>query len=112
MRARAKQLRRAMTLSEQRIWNWLRNRTFDDCKFRRQVPVGPYVLDFYSPAFELANELDGAHHETQWNSEYDSARTSFLHARGIEVVRITNEQLAKDSWTVEEIIRYAISLRG
>jgi very-short-patch-repair endonuclease len=41
MRRRAKQLRRAMTANERRIWNWLRDRTFDGFKFRRQVPVGP-----------------------------------------------------------------------
>ena len=109
MRDRAKELRRAMTVSEQRLWNWLRNRTFDGFKFRRQVPVGPYVLDFYCPALKLAIEVDGRYHETPWGAEYDDARATYLDGRGIRVVRVTNQLLAKDSWLVEEIIGDALS---
>jgi very-short-patch-repair endonuclease len=111
MRSRAKDLRRAMTVSEQRLWNWLRNRTFDGAKFRRQVPVGPYVLDFYCPAVRLAIEVDGAQHQSVWMFGYDDERTAFLRSRGIEIVRIANEQLAKDSRTVEDIIHEAIAQR-
>jgi very-short-patch-repair endonuclease len=111
MRGRARELRRTLTVSEQRLWNWLRNRTLDGCKFRRQVPVGPYVLDFYSPALKLAIEVDGQQHGTLWMSDYDSARTTYLRARNIDVVRIDNALLARDSWMVEDIIRDAIAQR-
>ncbi|MFL6248143.1 MAG: endonuclease domain-containing protein [Thermoanaerobaculia bacterium] len=54
-------------------------------------PVGPYILDFYCAELELAIELDGPQHNTLHMSDYDSARTVFLHERGIEVLRIPNE---------------------
>jgi very-short-patch-repair endonuclease len=111
MRNRAKELRRAMTVSERRLWNWLRNRTFEGFKFRRQVPVGPYVLNFYCPALKVAIEVDGAHHQSFWMAEYDGARSSYLDTRGIRVVRIANDLLAKDSWLVEQIIRDVLARR-
>ena len=112
MRDRARQLRRTATVSEQRLWNWLRNRTFDGCKFRRQVAIGFYVIDFYCAKLKLAVEVDGHHHETADMSDYDSARSLFLRSRGIEVVRITNELLARDSWTAEEVLHAAITTRA
>jgi len=111
MRSRAKALRRAMTLSERRLWNWLRNRTFGGFKFRRQVPVGPYVVDFYCPALKLAIESDGRQHEADWMADYDGARTAYLQRHGIEVIRVPNVLLARDSWMVEDIIHAAITRR-
>jgi very-short-patch-repair endonuclease len=112
MRDRARQLRRTATVSEQRLWNWLRNRTFDRFKFRRQVAIGTYVVDFYCAQLKLAVEVDGHHHETAEMSDYDSERSLFLRSRGIEVVRITNELLARDSWTAEDVIHAAIATRA
>jgi very-short-patch-repair endonuclease len=100
-----------MTVSEQRLWNWLRNRTFGGFKFRRQVPVGRYVLDFYCPALKLGIEVDGQHHETAWMAAYDGGRASYLRSRGIDIVRIANKLLAQHSWVVEEIIQQAIATR-
>src|SRR5437016_4832048 len=79
MRERAKALRKSLTVSEQRLWNWLRNRSFSGYKFRRQVPIDRYVVDFYCAELRLAIEVDGHHHETQWNDAYDTQRT--LHLR-------------------------------
>jgi very-short-patch-repair endonuclease len=111
MRGRARQLRRSATVSEQRIWNWLRNRSFSGFKFRRQVPVARYVLDFYCPSLKLAIELDGHQHDMLGVAVYDDHRTTFLKSRGIEVVRIENELLAKDAAIVEAVIEYAIAQR-
>ena len=111
MRSRARQLRKSATVSEQRIWNWLRNRTFSGFKFRRQVPIGRYVVDFYCPALRLAIELDGKHHETAWMSEYDEERSMYLSSRGIDVVRIANELLARDSLLAEQVIEAALVRR-
>lgn len=98
-----------MTLSERRLWNWLRNRSFGRYKFRRQVPIGPYVLDFYCPALKLSIEVDGRQHEMDWMIDYDGARTTYLKREGIEVVRIPNALLARDSWMVEDIIQAAVT---
>jgi very-short-patch-repair endonuclease len=100
-----------MTVSEQRLWNWLRNRTFGGFKFRRQAPVGRYVLDFYCPALRLAIEVDGQHHETQGMAEYDGERSRYLQSQGIEVVRIANKLLASDSLMAEDILHHAIAKR-
>lgn len=100
-----------MTVSEQRLWNWLRNRTFGGFKFRRQAPLGRYVLDFYCPALKLAIEVDGQHHETSSMAGYDDERTRYLQSQGIEVVRIANKLLATDSLTAEQILQHAISTR-
>jgi len=112
MRSRARALRRTLTISERRLWNWLRNRTFGGFKFRRQEPVGRYVVDFYCAELKFVLEVDGAQHETEWMSEHDSERTLFLQSRGIEVMRITNEMIARDSLSAEEVIRSAIISRA
>ena len=100
-----------MTVSEQRLWNWLRNRTFGGFKFRRQAPIGRYVLDFYCPALKLAVEVDGQHHETPWMGEYDDERTCYLQSQGIEVVRIANKLLATDPLSAARILEHAIATR-
>jgi len=104
----AKAMRRSGTLAEQRIWSWLRGRRFSGYKFRRQYPIPPYILDFYCASLKLAIELDGEQHMTPWMNSYDSARTTYLQQRGIEVVRIPNVLLIRDALLVEEIIRSAI----
>jgi very-short-patch-repair endonuclease len=105
---RARELRKFSTLSEQRLWGWLRNRTFGNYKFRRQVPIGRYILDFYCPELRLAIEVDGRQHEEIQIAERDQDRTERLAQMGIRVVRIPNELLAKDSLMVEQQIRYWI----
>ena len=104
-------MRQSMTISERRLWNRLRDRTFDGIKFRRQVPMGRFVLDFYSPRLRLAIEVDGAHHESPDMLQYDDERTRWLAERGIRVVRVPNALLAKDSWIVEEQLHYWIEQR-
>jgi very-short-patch-repair endonuclease len=69
LRQRAKEMRRAPTRSENRLWSWLRDRRFDGYKFRRQYPIGRYVLDFYCAELKLAIEVDGRHHEEPWMSD-------------------------------------------
>jgi very-short-patch-repair endonuclease len=111
MRSRARELRRTATVSEQRLWNWLRKRTIGRFKFRRQVPIGRYVVDFYCAELRLVFEIDGHQHETAAVSETDNDRTLHLRARGIEVVRIANEVIAKDPLSVEVVIKAAIDAR-
>jgi len=105
----AREMRRAPTRAEDRLWSWLRDRRCVGYKFRRQSPVGPYILDFYCVELRLAIELDGAHHETAWMSEYDGVRTRYLMDLGIRVLRIPNELLIRDSLTVGEQILAAIA---
>ena len=90
------------------MWAWLRSRRFDGVKFRRQVPIGRYIVDFYSAEIEVAIELDGTHHRSPGMNDYDGQRTEYLHRRGIDVVRIPNELLVRDSQMAAEMIRAAV----
>src|SRR5438270_11370335 len=87
-------MRHEPTKAERKLWRWLRDRRFGDQKFRRQYPVGRYVLDFYCHALKLAIELDGSPHE--FRSEYDERRTAELRGYGITVVRFANDDLRAD----------------
>ena len=109
MRANARSMRRSGTRSEGRLRTWLRGRRFSGYKFRRQHPVGNYILDFYCAELRLAIELDGEQHEKAWMSDYDGARDLELSARGIEVLRIPNHFLMRDSRLVSDAIESAIA---
>ena len=92
--ALARALRRDATPAEQRLWFHLRGGQVNGFAFRRQHPVGPYVLDFYCATAKLAIELDGDRHGSQAGLAYDGARTRFLNKRGITVLRFPNHELS------------------
>jgi adenine-specific DNA-methyltransferase len=91
--ARCRKLRRTATQPESVMWSLLRNHRFKNAKFRRQHPVGNYILDFYCPEAQLAIELDGSGHLEECNVEYDQIRTEFLKSCGIRVVRFWNDEV-------------------
>jgi very-short-patch-repair endonuclease len=105
----ARDMRKSPTPYERRLWTWLRDHRFGEYKFRRQHPLGQYILDFYCVELKLAIEVDGKQHEEVWMADYEDARTRFLNRRGIEVLRIPNHLLAQNAPIVEEQIRYAIA---
>lgn len=90
------------------MWCWLRGRRFIGVKFRRQVPIGRYILDFYCAELRIAIELDGTHHRSPGMDEYDDRRSLDLRLRGIEVLRIPNELLIRDSQILCEMIHATI----
>jgi len=90
------------------MWSWLRNRRFIGYKFRRQVPIGHYIVDFYCAELKLVIELDGTHHRSPGTDEYDDRRTAYLRRRSLHMLRIPNEQLIRDSEIVVEMIQAAI----
>jgi very-short-patch-repair endonuclease len=104
-------MRKAPTRSEDRIWAWLRGRRFGGFKFRRQVPIGSYVVDFYCAELRLAIELDGTHHRAVWMKDAEWQRTQTIESLGISILRIPNEHLVRDSPLVEEMIQAAIDAR-
>ena len=89
--ANARDLRRAMTDVERRIWYFLRAGRFQRAKFRRQVPLGPYVVDFLCESTRLIVELDGGQHAERVS--HDLERTRWLEARGYRVVRFWNNEV-------------------
>ncbi len=95
--ARARQLRRNATDAESLLWQLLRNRQLDGWKFRRQHPVGPYILDFYCHEAGLAVELDGSQHAEPAQAGYDAERTQALETGGIRVLRFWNNEVLKNT---------------
>ena len=93
--AKARALRRMMSQPEARLWQVLRTRP-DGLEFRRQHPVGPYVLDFYCPSAKLAVEVDGEAHGMGENPARDSARDAWLSERGFRICRIPARHLYGD----------------
>jgi BirA family biotin operon repressor/biotin-[acetyl-CoA-carboxylase] ligase len=86
----ARSLRRATTPAERLLWQWLRNRAIHGLKFRRQVPLGPYIADFYCPSARLDIEVDGASHI---DAPGDAVRDAWMAEQGIGVMRIANRDV-------------------
>lgn len=84
----ARQLRRPLTPTERLLWQQLRDRHLDGLKFRRQHPVGPFVLDFYCEDLRLAIEVDGGVHSTEEQARRDAERQAVLEKMGIRFIRI------------------------
>jgi very-short-patch-repair endonuclease len=92
-RKQAREMRRIPTDAERKIWFLLRDRRLHGFKFRRQVPFGPYVLDFVCFQRKLVIEVDGGQHA---DSQADKVRDARLQARGFRVVRYWNTDVLKN----------------
>jgi very-short-patch-repair endonuclease len=106
--ASCRSLREKSTNPEERLWSFLRDRRLKNAKFRRQYPVGGYILDFYCHAARLAVELDGSGHLDEAQMEYDAVRTEKLGALGIELLRFWNDAILNDLETVLGVIWEAL----
>jgi len=85
--AHAREMRRAPTPAERKLWYGLRKHQLDGLKFRRQVPLGPYIADFYCPQARLVIEADGVSHI---DAPAGAARDAWMREHGIRVFRVTN----------------------
>jgi len=101
----AKGLRRGQTDAERKLWGILRDRRFAEFKFRRQVPLGPYIADFLSFEARLVVELDGSQHA---DSSHDALRDRWLHDDGYRVLRIWNNDLTLRRAAVLEAVWAAV----
>lgn len=91
LRTFAKQQRARMTKAEELFWEQVRGKRFQELKFKRQVPIGPYVVDFLRPSARLIVELDGQPHENAERRERDKERDTWLKAQGFTIVRFSND---------------------
>jgi len=87
---RARILRNEETEAERRLWGYLRDRRLAGFKFRRQVPIPPYIVDFACLSHGLVVEVDGVTHGDAHEVHYDERRTRFLQTRGFAVHRVGN----------------------
>jgi len=97
----AKKLRSNMTDAERRLWYRLRAHRFDGHKFKRQIPVGPYVVDFACLGRKVVIEVDGGQHA---DSRSDIARDTYLRDQGFQVLRFWNNDVLKNTEAVLEVI--------
>ena len=93
---RARQLRRDMTLPEIVLWQALRKLRLADLRFRRQHPIGPYILDFYCPSAHLALEVDGFAHDSVAQAQRDERRQEWLALHGVRALRIRASDVLTD----------------
>jgi very-short-patch-repair endonuclease len=88
---RARILRRDMTEAEKALWRILRSRQTEGCRFRRQIPIGPFIADFACREARLIIEIDGGQHDP--SSEQEASRTRFLERDGYRVLRFWNSEV-------------------
>jgi len=101
----AKELRRNMTPTEKRLWSALRRNQLDGFHFRRQQVIDGLIVDFYCHTAGLVVEVDGPIHDEQ--VEYDAERSRVLTARGLQVLRVRNEEVMQNLEDVLTRIRAA-----
>jgi len=104
---KARELRKNLTEAERTLWKYLRLRQFDGNKFRRQQPIGKYIVDFVCFEKKLIVEVDGG----QYNEQviYDSERNEWLKKQGFRILRFWNNQILKEIDGVEGSIMEALS---
>ncbi|HEV2291222.1 MAG TPA: endonuclease domain-containing protein [Gemmatimonadales bacterium] len=90
----ARHLRRQATDAEKLAWEMLRARRCNGLKFKREEPLGDFIVDFYCPQLKLVIELDGAIHAEPDQAERDELRTAALEALGLTVIQVRNEDVA------------------
>jgi very-short-patch-repair endonuclease len=102
----ARKLRKNPTEAEKLFWNRVRARQLDGFRFRRQAPIGNYVVDFVCPEGKLIVELDGGQHDAE--ADKDSERSAGLESKGYRVVRFWNNQMFENIEGVLETPRSSL----
>lgn len=108
----ARDLRANATEAERKLWAMLRARQMTGLRFRRQQPIGAYIVDFYCTAAKLVVGLDGSQHGDERNIEYDEARSDWLETHGYSVLRFSNADFLRKKHAAVEAIFAAVSERS
>lgn len=103
----ARHFRKEPTKSESILWQALRGKKLDGVKFRRQQPIGNFIVDFYNSAYCLVVEVNGSVHESQ--VELDQARQEILEQLGLTVLRVNAEEVEKNLPSILQKIRSKIN---
>ena len=104
----ARRLRKEDTEEEYRLWSDLRSRRLNGYKFTRQIPLGPYIVDFLCRTVALVIEVDGAHHA---GLPADAQRTEWLNQHGYSVLRFWNHEILRERGPVLDTILAALEGR-
>ncbi|MFB3059465.1 MAG: endonuclease domain-containing protein [Gammaproteobacteria bacterium] len=109
IRQKAKQLRSNSTDAERNLWAHIRNRRLEGWKFRRQLPIGRFIVDFACAELRIIVEIDGGQHAEKIH--YDLGRTRFLQSKGYQVVRYWNNEVLGNIEGVLEALTLTLSQR-
>jgi very-short-patch-repair endonuclease len=101
----AKELRQRQTEAEEVLWSRLRNKQLGGVKFRRQEPIGSFIVDFVCFREKLVLEIDGSPHRQSDVKDYDEQRTLWLQSQGFRVLRFWNNDILNDVDSVLERIK-------
>lgn len=105
-RSNAKAMRSAMTDAELKLWNELRAHRLMGLSFRRQVPIGPYIVDFACSARQIVVEVDGSQHA---EPDRDKARDAFLASSGWTILRFWNDDILRD---IDNVCLHIVTIAG
>ena len=92
----AKNLRKNITKQEYKLWNIIRAGRFYGYKFKRQTPIGNYIVDFVCKETKIIIEIDGGQHNEGVNIQADTERTEYLNSKGYKVYRFWNNEIDKN----------------
>lgn len=96
-----------MTKQERLLWQFLRKKNINGLKFRRQYPIGKYIVDFICNEKRLIIEIDGGQHNENQNIVYDQERTKYLETKGFKVIRFWNLDIENNIEGVyQEILKH------
>ena len=108
---KCRNLRKNQTEAEKRLWALLRNRQLDGVKFRRQFPIGSFIVDFYSPEYRLGIEADGGQHHKEEGRRRDELRTKELSRQGVHIARFSNREILHNTEGVCKTIKKIIEAK-
>jgi very-short-patch-repair endonuclease len=106
--AKANSLRKNETEAEKLLWKILRNRKALGLKFRRQHPIGPFIVDFYCHEVKLVIELDGEVHSIDFVKKHDNTRQQYLEKEELIILRFQNELVFSNPDSIIEQIKSVI----
>jgi len=105
---KARNLRKRPTDAEKKLWRQLRNQQVEGRRFRRQHPIGPYIVDFVCLDKKLVIEVDGGQHGSPEGLQSDAVRTDWLEDSGYDVLRFWNNEVLQNIEGVITAIRQKI----
>ena len=106
-RSKAQKLRKNLTEAERKLWRYLRLRQLGGHKFRRQHPLGSYIVDFVCLGKRVVIEVDGGQHQEQ--VMYDQQRTAWLEQQGFRILRSWDNEVMQNIEAVKEAVWRALA---
>ncbi|WP_283207378.1 endonuclease domain-containing protein, partial [Methylobacterium haplocladii] len=112
LRTFARGQRSAMTRAEALFWQQVRAGRYHGIKFRRQVPIAPYIVDFLCASARVVVELDGPPHEAETRRRRDAKRDAWLRQQGFQVLRFSNDLVLGNLDAVLDVVGATIEARA